>query len=79
MAISKIKSNSLQDDIQLQGKTVGLPVGTSATRPTGTSEELKGEFRYNDTFQKTELHDGRKWDVINTQATAIALNIALGG
>lgn len=79
MAISKIKSNSLQDDIQLQGKTVGLPVGTTATRPTGTSQELTGELRYNENFQKTELHDGKKWDVINTQATAIALNIALGG
>ena len=79
MAISKIKSNSLQDDIQLQGKTVGLPVGTSANRPTGTPNELRGEFRYNETFQKTELNDGNKWDVINTQATSIALNIALGG
>jgi hypothetical protein len=79
MAISKIKSNSLQDDIQLQGVTVGLPTGTSSNRPTGTAQELTGEFRFNDSFKKTELYDGRKWDVINTQSTAIALNIALGG
>jgi len=79
MAISKIKSNSLQDDIQLQGNTVGLPVGPASSRPTGTDAELTGEFRFNDSAKKTELYDGRKWDVINTQSTSIALNIALGG
>lgn len=79
MAISKIKSNSLQDDIQLQGQTVKLPVGAQASRPTGTDEYLTGQTRFNDTAKKTELHNGRNWDVINTQATSIALGIALGG
>jgi hypothetical protein len=78
MAISKIKSNSLQDDIALQGKTVKLPKGTTAERPTGTQAELEAQFRYNDTLNKTELYDGRKWDQVNTQTTSIALNIALG-
>ena len=78
MAISKIKSNSLQDDIELQGKTVKLPVGDNGNRPTGTNDELKAQFRYNDEFKKTELYDGRKWDQVNTQSTSIALNIALG-
>lgn len=78
MAISKIKSNSLQNDIELQGNTVKLPDGSTQERPTGTTEYLKGQFRFNDTVVKTELHDGRRWDVINTQAASIALNIALG-
>jgi hypothetical protein len=79
MAISKINSNSLQDDIQLQGQTVKLPVGAQTARPTGTTDYLKGQTRFNDTAKKTELHNGRNWDVINTQATSIALGIALGG
>lgn len=78
MAISKIKSNSLQDDIQLQGQTVKLPVGQQAQRPTGTLDYLKGQTRFNDNAKKTELHNGRNWDVINTQSTSIALSIALG-
>ncbi len=79
MALSKINSNSLQDDIQLQGQTVKLPVGAQAARPTGTVDYLKGQTRFNDTAKKTELHNGKNWDVINTQATSIALGIALGG
>jgi hypothetical protein len=78
MAISKIKSNSLQDDISLQGKTVKLPAGTASERPTGTEAQLEAQFRFNNVLNKTELHDGKKWDQINTQSTSIALNIALG-
>lgn len=78
MAISKINSNSLQDNIQLQGQVVKLPVGAQSNRPTGTLDYLKGQTRFNDTLKKTELHNGRTWDVINTQATSIALGIALG-
>lgn len=77
MAISKIKSNSLQDNIELQGQTVKLPVGAQAARPTGTLDYLKGQTRFNDSAKKTELHNGRNWDVINTQSTSIALGIAL--
>ncbi len=79
MAISKIKSNSLQDDIVLQGQSVKLPIGTQAQRPTGTEADLKGITRFNDNAKKTERHNGRTWDVINTQSTSIALGIALGG
>lgn len=77
MAISKIRSKSLQNDIELQGTTVKLPDGTTAQRPTGTDEQLKGQFRFNDTLVTTELYDGTRWDVINTQAKSIALNLAL--
>jgi hypothetical protein len=77
MAISKIKSNSLQDDIELQGQTVKMPGGAQSLRPTGTLTYLKGQERFNDDAAKLELHDGKKWDVINTQSTSIALGIAL--
>ena len=77
MAISKIKSNSLQDNIEVQGQTVKLPVGAQAARPTETLDYQKGQTRFNDSAKKTKLHNGRNWDVINTQSTSIALGIAL--
>ena len=53
MAISKIKSNSLQDDIQLQGQTVKLPVGEQVNRPVGDpTTYLKGQYRSNNTSKK---------------------------
>lgn len=80
MAISKIKSNSLQDDIQMQGQTVKLPVGEQVDRPVGDpTTYLKGQYRFNNTSKKVELHDGSKWDLVPTQSLTVALGIALGG
>lgn len=79
MAISKIKSNSLQNDIILQGETVKLPVGEQANRPVGDpATYLKGQYRFNNTSKKVELHDGSKWDLVPTQSLTVALSVALG-
>lgn len=74
MAISKIKSTSLQQDIQLQGDVVDLPGGTSAER---TPSPESGQIRYNETVRKIEIYNGNSWDVINAQSLQIALSIAL--
>jgi len=74
MAISKIKSTSLQDDIKLQGDVVDLPGGTSAQR---TSSPEGGNVRYNESLRKIEVYNGASWDSLNPQSLQIALSIAL--
>jgi hypothetical protein len=74
MALSKIKSGSLQPDIKLQGDIVDLPGGLSEER-TGAPEP--GNLRFNDTLRKMEIYNGSTWDVYNTQALQIALSVAL--
>jgi len=74
MAISKIKSTSLQDNIKLQGDVVDLPGGTSAQR---TASPEGGNIRYNESLRKIEIYNGASWDSLNPQSLQIALSIAL--
>lgn len=74
MALSKIKSGSLQPDIKLQGDVVDLPGGSSSER---TPSPEAGMVRFNDTLRKVEVYNGTSWDVVNTQALQIALSVAL--
>ena len=75
MPISRIKSNSLDKNIELQGESVRFPIGTQANRP---SPAKKGDLRYNADVDKTEIYNGDNWDVYNTQAVSLALSIGLG-
>ena len=52
MPISRIKSNSLDKNIELQGEAVRFPIGTQANRP---SPAKKGDLRYNSDVDKTEI------------------------
>ena len=52
MPISRIKSNSLDKNIELQGESVRFPIGTQANRP---SPAKKGDLRYNADVDKTEI------------------------
>jgi|TARA_B100001093_G_scaffold369209_1_gene354169 hypothetical protein len=76
MPISRVKSNSLTKNIELQGESFRFPIGTQANRP---SPAKKGDLRYNSDLDKTEIYDGSKWDVYNSQAVSLALSVALGG
>ena len=75
MPISRIKSNSLDKNIELQGESVSVPIGTQANRP---SPAKKGDLRYNADVDKTEIYNGDNWDVYNSQAVSLALSIGLG-
>tara|TARA_B100000424_G_scaffold47415_1_gene32972 strand:- start:378 stop:608 length:231 start_codon:yes stop_codon:yes gene_type:complete len=75
MPISRIKSNSLDKNIELQGESVRFPIGTQANRP---SPAKKGDLRYNADVDKTEIYNGNNWDVYNSQAVSLALSIGLG-
>lgn len=76
MALSKVKSKGIQDNLELQGSNTTLAVGTEAQRPTTPK---KGDIRFNETLNRQEIYDGLKWDPINAQSLSIALNVALGG
>ena len=75
MPISRIKSQGLQSNIELQGESVRFPIGTQANRP---SPAKKGDLRYNADVDKTEIYNGDNWDVYNSQAVSLALSIGLG-
>ena len=75
MPISRIKSNSLDKNIELQGESVRFPIGTQANRP---SPAKKGDLRYNADVDKTEIYNGDNWDVYNSQAVSVALSIGVG-
>ena len=75
MPISRIKSNILDKNIELQGESVRFPIGTQANRP---SPAKKGDLRYNADVDKTEIYNGDNWDVYNSQAVSLALSIGLG-
>ena len=75
MPISRIKSNSLDKNIELHGESVRFPIGTQANRP---SPAKKGDLRYNADVDKTEIYNGDNWDVYNSQAVSLALSIGLG-
>ena len=75
MPISRIKSQGLQSNIELQGESVWFPIGTQANRP---SPAKKGDLRYNSDVDKTEIYNGDNWDVYNSQAVSLALSVALG-
>ena len=75
MPISRIKSNSLDKNIELQGESVRFPIGTQANRP---SPAKKGDLRYNADVDKTEIYNGDNWDVYNSLAVSLALSIGLG-
>jgi hypothetical protein len=74
MAISKIKSGSLQPNIKLQGDIVDLPGGSSDERFGGPEA---GMVRFNDTVRKIEVYNGASWDAVNPQSLQIALAVAL--
>jgi len=76
MALSKIKSKQLEENLELQGQATQLATGTQAERP---SVPRKGDIRFNETLNRQEIYDGLKWDPINAQSLSIALNVALGG
>lgn len=76
MALSKVKSKGIQENLELQGTNTTLAVGTQAERP---SVPKKGDIRFNETLNRQEIYDGLKWDPINAQSLSVALNIALGG
>jgi hypothetical protein len=73
MAISKIKSKSIIDDVELQGGATLLS--------TEEQEDVavNGQIRFNQTAGKQEIYANGRWDVVNPQSIAIALNVALGG
>tara|TARA_A100000164_G_C21676045_1_gene661987 strand:+ start:192 stop:422 length:231 start_codon:yes stop_codon:yes gene_type:complete len=75
MPLSRIKSQSLQSNIELQGESVRFPIGTQANRPAPAK---KGDLRYNSDVDKTEIYNGDNWDVYNSQAVSLALSVALG-
>ena len=75
MPLSRIKSQSLQSNIELQGGSVRFPIGTQANRPAPAK---KGDLRYNSDVDKTEIYNGDNWDVYNSQAVSLALSVALG-
>jgi hypothetical protein len=74
MAISKIKSGSLQPNIKLQGDVVDIPGGTTAQR--NNSPEA-GQVRFNESVRKLEVYNGAGWDSVNPQSLQIALAVAL--
>lgn len=76
MALSKVKSKGIQENLELKGTNTTLAVGTQAERPLVPK---KGDIRFNETLNRQEIYDGLKWDPINAQSLSVALNIALGG
>jgi|TARA_B100001057_G_scaffold480166_1_gene552696 hypothetical protein len=76
MPISRVKGQSLEKNISLQGESFRFPIGTQANRP---SPAKKGDLRYNADVDKTEIYNGTSWDVYNSQAISVALSIGLGG
>lgn len=73
MAISKIKSKSIIDDVELQGGATLLSTEEQLDTPEN------GQVRFNSTFQKQEIYANGRWDVINPQAIQVAMSVALGG
>ena len=76
MPLSRVKGQSLDKNIELQGEKFRFPIGTEANRPAPAK---KGDLRYNSDVDKTEVYNGNNWDVYNSQAVSIALSIGLGG
>lgn len=72
MPISKIKSKSIIDDVELQGGATLLSTEVQDDTPRN------GEIRFNEAQQKQEIYSNGRWDVINTQAIQVAMSVALG-
>lgn len=73
MAISKIKSKSIIDDVELQGGATLLSTEEQLDTPK------PGQIRFNEAAGKQEIFANDRWDVINPQSIQIALGVALGG
>lgn len=73
MPISKIKSKSIIDDVELQGGATLLSSEPQDDTPRA------GEIRFNADRQKQEIYANGRWDVINPQAIQVAMSVALGG
>lgn len=73
MAISKIKSKSIIDDLELQGGATMLSDEQQNDVP------VNGQVRFNAERQKQEIYANGRWDVINSQAIQVAMSVALGG
>ena len=76
MPISKILSNSIQDDLKLKGKGTGLVADTSDNR---SITPTTGDMRFNTTVGKYELYNGAKWQTVDPSEISMAMSIALGG
>ena len=76
MPISKILSNSIQDDLKLKGKGTGLVADTSNNR---SNTPTIGDMRFNTTLGKYELYNGAKWQTVDPSEISMAMSIALGG
>lgn len=76
MPISKIKSNSIQDNVRMQGRATGLVANTTANR---SNTPLTGDARFNTTIGKYELYNGNKWQSVDPTEISLAMSIALGG
>lgn len=73
MAISKIKSKSIIDDVELQGGATQLSTEEQLDTPS------PGQIRFDTAAGKQEIFANGRWDVINPQSIQIALGVALGG
>lgn len=58
MALSKVQSNSIQDNISLPGDYIVLPSGTTSERP---ASPVQGMFRFNTTLSGHEYFNGNGW------------------
>ena len=76
MPISKILSNSIQDDLKLKGKGTGLVADTSSNR---SNTPTIGDMRFNTTLGQYELYNGAKWQTVDPSEISMAMSIALGG
>jgi hypothetical protein len=76
MPISKILSNSIQDDLKLKGKATGLVADTTNNRSIFPTT---GDARFNTTLGKYEVYNGNKWQTVEPSEISTALSIALGG
>jgi hypothetical protein len=76
MPISKILSNSIQDDLKFKGKGTGLVADTSDNR---SNAPTTGDMRFNTTVGKYELYNGAKWQTVDPSEISMAMSIALGG
>lgn len=75
MPISKILSNSIQNDLKLRGKATGLVADTSDNR---SNTPTTGDVRFNTSLGKYELYNGTKWQTVDPSEISMAMSIALG-
>lgn len=75
MPISKILSNSIQDNLKFKGKGTGLVADTSDNR---SNTPTIGDMRFNTTLRKYEIYNGAKWQTVDPTEISMAMSITLG-